>query len=219
MKFCTNCGNQMSDDAVFCTNCGSRQEDDTAQPTPAPQPVYQSAPAPAPQPVYQNAPVPKKSKKPLLIVAALVVCVVLACILIPKFTGGSGYESVFKNFCSAINDGDINKLYKVLPPASETAVKALVSLSGISSADVMNEIIGDLGDYGIHASYKINDAVRMTPGELSYYSSDSLGGTVTDGYYVDVTLILTVDGETEDDRETIEVIKVGSRWCFADFSF
>ncbi len=48
MKFCTNCGAQLQDEAQFCTNCGAQQSAaQQAQPVVEAQPVYQ-------QPVYQQ---------------------------------------------------------------------------------------------------------------------------------------------------------------------
>jgi len=47
MKFCPECGAQLSDGVKFCTECGAR----LAAPAPAPEPVYE-APAPA-EPVYE----------------------------------------------------------------------------------------------------------------------------------------------------------------------
>jgi uncharacterized membrane protein len=41
MKFCTNCGAQLADEAKFCTNCGTKMN---TQPAPAPVPEY-TAPA------------------------------------------------------------------------------------------------------------------------------------------------------------------------------
>lgn len=52
MKWCANCGTQMSDDAAFCGNCGT--------PAPQQQPPVQNAYIPeqpvytAPQPTYDN---------------------------------------------------------------------------------------------------------------------------------------------------------------------
>lgn len=52
MKFCPNCGTQLSDGIKFCTECGQKLETVPA-PAPAPEPVQQPyvAPAPAPEPV------------------------------------------------------------------------------------------------------------------------------------------------------------------------
>ena len=34
MKYCTNCGAQLQDDAKFCTNCGTPQEEAAKKNTP-----------------------------------------------------------------------------------------------------------------------------------------------------------------------------------------
>lgn len=198
MKYCSNCGSGLSDDTAFCSNCGAKQEND-----------------------IQPAPAPKKSKTPFIIAAAIVLCAIPAIILISSIAGGKGYESAFKNFCSAINNQDINKLYKILPPTLEKQIKAAVSLSGMDDPEIVEEIL-DLGEVDVKVSYHINDAVRMTSDELADYagnsydlfSSDS-SSKVTDGYYTDVTLTITIDGETEEEDYEMTVVKIDGRWCFA----
>ena len=80
MRFCPNCGTQLTPGAGFCPECGTRA------PAEAPaSPVYaapQHAPAPAPQPVSPApqpapAPAPKRRHKvwiPIVIIAAVLVC-------------------------------------------------------------------------------------------------------------------------------------------------
>ncbi|MBR3004369.1 MAG: zinc-ribbon domain-containing protein [Lachnospiraceae bacterium] len=60
MKFCTNCGAQLEDDAKFCTSCGSPVEAaaPAKAPAPAPTPTFVAPnPTPAPAPTYA-APTP-----------------------------------------------------------------------------------------------------------------------------------------------------------------
>ena len=60
MKFCTQCGNQLEDDALFCTSCGAKAAPAAAPvPEPIPEPVvepeivreYVPEPEPIPEPV------------------------------------------------------------------------------------------------------------------------------------------------------------------------
>ena len=59
---CSNCGNEIPDDALFCPECGTKvaQPESPPQPTPAPQPQ----PTPAPQPIPAPQPQPGPEKKP-----------------------------------------------------------------------------------------------------------------------------------------------------------
>ncbi len=63
MKVCSNCGNQVPDDAVFCNNCGSSLADAASVPTPAAD-AGQAAPTPAPAPVPVPTPAPAPNGQP-----------------------------------------------------------------------------------------------------------------------------------------------------------
>ncbi len=114
-KFCTNCGNQLDDEAVFCDNCGKRIVSQTnSQPMQTPlqpnaqteqqyaQPAQQYAPDQQyyqpNQPMLQNNPQPPKKKAGLIIglicggVAVLAAAVlVVIFVIMPQFKkpGGS----------------------------------------------------------------------------------------------------------------------------------
>ena len=51
MKYCTNCGTQLSDDAKFCSVCGTRQE---APKAPEPKPEKPKRPAAPRKPASQQ---------------------------------------------------------------------------------------------------------------------------------------------------------------------
>ena len=48
MKFCTQCGKQLDDDALFCTSCGTR-----TAPAAVPVPEVEPEPVPVPEPVVE----------------------------------------------------------------------------------------------------------------------------------------------------------------------
>lgn len=227
MKYCSKCGAGLSDDAMFCPECGGQQNSAPVNPTP--QPVQPTPVAPAPQaaqPMYTSyaptaAPAPKKSKTPIFVIAAIALCVLALVIIIPKAIGGGGYKSAFNNLCSAINNQDMDKLLKVLPPAMEGYVESAMALGGLSEEDLMEEFTSSFGSTDIKVDYKINSATRLSTAELANYES-SLGSymlgsdSVTDGYTVNVTMSVKMYGETEEDTDDIVVLKIGGRWCFAD---
>lgn len=62
--FCTNCGNQIADDAVFCTNCGQKIEKEEA---PAAEPVAEEAPVVEEAPVAEEAPKAEEKEAPVVV--------------------------------------------------------------------------------------------------------------------------------------------------------
>lgn len=273
MKYCSNCGTGLSDDAIFCSNCGSKQNEPVATPNAQPaqpymqqgqpyagqqpyvqqgqpyaqpaQPYAQAGPfagqqpyvqqgqpyaqasqpygqpaQPYAQPVYGNvAPAPQKSKTPFIIVGAVIAVILLAIILFPKIgIGSNSYESAFGNFCQAINTKSISKLYKCLPPSTETALKSMIALGGMDEDAIFEEFYGSMGD-DVRVDYRIIDAVPLDSYDLSYYQDSFSSETVTEGYDVEVALTITIDGYTEEEIDEMTVVKIGNRWCFADFMF
>ena len=105
-KFCTNCGNQLDDEAVFCDNCGERVASQTdSQPVQAPlQPNAQTEQQYAPdqqyyqpnQPMLQNNPQPPKKKTGLIIglicggVAVIAAAVLVIIIVIMPMINNPG---------------------------------------------------------------------------------------------------------------------------------
>ncbi len=321
MKFCTNCGSQLSDDALFCSGCGQKQEvvaptvetpvatpvvetpvvetpvvetpvvetpvatpvvetpvAETApfQPTQdtqfqpfqqqapvqdAPfQPFHPQAPAQdapfqpqapaqdtqfqpfqqqatpfqqqaAPQfnqnafqqqaPVYNNAydPQPKKKSKAPLIIGLLVAIVAAVAVLFFVFKsigiGGKPYESAFKNLCGAINNQDVDKLFKLFPPEMEELMETYMKMGDMDEDEIMDEIFGSMGAEDIKVSYKIEGDKRLDKEDLEEYI-DYYGDEVTDGYEVEVTLIAEMDGEKEETEEEMVLIKIDGRWCFEE---
>lgn len=245
MKYCTNCGAGISDTASFCSNCGSKQEEPVlqqnqqqnqnfysrpAQPDAGQGQVYQAPPVqqayttqqgqPYMQPAYANpVPVQKKSKTPFLVVGIIIAIILCAVVLFPKIgIGGNSYESAFDNFCEAINTKSISKLYKCLPPSSEAALKGMMALGGMDEDMVFQEFSGAIGD-NVKVDYRIIDAERLDEYELSMYQDSFSGDTVTDGYNVEIELTIRCDGEVEEETTEMVVVKIGNRWCFADFMF
>ena len=239
MKFCSNCGTQLSDDTVFCSNCGSKQAVMNPQQTNVQQPYMQQPNAQQPymqqpyvqqpnmqQPYSNAAAAPKKSMLPWLIVAGIALVIVLV-LFIPKAFGfgngrSSGYTAALDGLCAGINNRDINKIYKILPPSMEPQLKTMASLAGMDEADIMDELFSEFGSENVKVKYKVNDAVRMTQDEIADYQDEysyilSKDEKIVDGYFVDVTLTAVVDGESDEDTDEIAIVKIGNRWCLIDF--
>lgn len=176
---------------------------------------------------FQNAvPSRKKSWLPWLIVAGIAVVLVMVLLASKAFDSGiggeKGYMSALDSLCTGINNKDINKIYKVLPPSMETKLKTMASLAGMSDVDLIDELFSEFGSENVKVKYKVNDAVRMTPDEIADYQNEhsyilSEDEKIVDGYFVDVTLTVIMNGEPDEDTDEIAIVKIGNRWCLIDF--
>ena len=86
MRYCANCGEPLTDDAVFCPECGEPVEKREAVQAPA---AAANAASAAPAAAEAPAPAKKKSKvgKRIAIIAAIVLAVLIAAAAVLYFTG------------------------------------------------------------------------------------------------------------------------------------
>lgn len=109
MKFCGNCGTQLSDDAVFCTNCGSSLGNDANT-----QPVNPYSTGNTAQHNAPNGNVKNNTKKFIGIAVAvvcLVVVIAVASFIVNNFTG---YKPVVRQVFAAIEKADAEKFMDLI---------------------------------------------------------------------------------------------------------
>ena len=80
MRFCEQCGKQISDDARFCGHCGARQmgpwEDSPETETPS-----EENPPKAEEPAVHRKPAESPGKKPAILIPVIVVAVAALCVI------------------------------------------------------------------------------------------------------------------------------------------
>lgn len=192
--FCTNCGNQLSDDALFCPNCGARvaaasgpqvpPEQQPAAPQPAtPQPLWQQEPqpqqpqqtwqqpqqaAPAYQEPYYGAAVPvaakKRSGKKGLLIG-------LGCVALAALVGGGIW------FLSRMNKAE-NKLLQAAKNSLTALEDYTASLPNLHSVAENLERLSD------------QQALRFRMDMSSEYAYNYDGSTMSSGVRVNLDLNL-----------------------------
>ena len=115
-KFCSNCGNQLDDNARFCNNCGTQIATPTPEATPV-EPQHTTSEVP---PVEPQQPAPKKPNKKKILIAAIAVIVAIGAIIGILFATGviggkdkksdsNTPEAVANAFMNALSDGNKDK--------------------------------------------------------------------------------------------------------------
>lgn len=158
MKYCTACGAELPDNAKFCTKCGAQ--------------VSQSI-TPGATPT---------KKKNLIIAIVAVIVIIIAAFAIKG--GGKAYEKPIFTMVDAINDRDMNKLFKAFPISKTMRDLASASVS----ENWTNQTFNMVGDR--HIELEITEAEHMSNDQINTLASTTLakecGATegIKDGYFV-----------------------------------
>lgn len=203
--YCGQCGAKNDDAAAYCGNCGARL-------TPA-----------QPNPVVR--PKPRRSKAPVLAVAAVVVVLAIV-LLVWKPFGGRSPEKVVGQFVDSVLDGDLDGVLDVLP---DGMVKKAMGYEGISDSqmeslleegeDKLQSMLEQIDDYygNWDYEYEILSMEDLHGSELTNIQNryEELGYDVSAAKVVDVGMTLLVDGEEEAYETTrIYLIEIGRSWYF-----
>ena len=230
-KFCTNCGEALSDDAAFCVKCGTRVGEQAVQSAQEPSDsasassscdTCESAQCEQKAPAETNgfagkvnafvAKLKNKDKKAIGITAGIVVVLILIVVLVICL-GGGGPEKALDNYISVLYNGKVNKLEKLAPAEYW---EYLEDESDVSMKDVEEQmeelnktlIRGLEDEYGdnIKVSYKILEKDDASSSDL-----DEMKDYIKSNYdipkksvtdAVELEVELTVRGD--DDEETTE---------------
>lgn len=226
MKYCINCGSQLSDKDKFCTKCGAPQG---AQQQSNVQPVEQGAQQSYTQPdqsyIYQQ-PVKTSGKFSVkgaaLLVGIVVVALGVIYLLFQLFTGGSGsIEKAVEEYYEAICDKDGDTLLEVT--CTDSMVRALEESSGYEKDDIAYAlevaIEYSYEDFGKVRNVKVEEQDKMTKAELSQGLEEIKDETgvdvkISEMREVEVTFEYydTYYEEWDEDTEYLIVYKSGSKW-------
>lgn len=204
--YCGQCGAKNDDAAAYCGNCGARLS-----------PVR-----PAAQTVRPRK---RRSKAPVLAVAAVVVVLAVALVVWNPF-GGRSPEKVVGQFVDSILDGDLDGVIDVLP---DGMMEKSMEYDGMSKSqmdsfleeveDELQSMVEQMDDYygDWDYQYEIMSMEEIHGSELTNIQNryEELGYDVSAAKVVDVGMTLLVDGEEEAYETTrIYLIEIGRSWYF-----
>ena len=212
MKYCANCGNQLSDEAKFCPKCGTTQEEQ-----------QQSYTQPNQSYIYQQpAGRTKFNVKPVFVVVAIGVIALIAILYKVFFSGGSrSMEGAVEKYYEAITDQDGEALLK--STCCGSLMEAIEEESGYSKedmADAMEDSIEySYEDYAKIKNIKIEDKDKMSKSELKEgleSIEDEIGVEVkiSEIYELEVSFKYYDESyeECDEDTESLMVYKSGFGW-------
>lgn len=244
MKYCGNCGCQISDEAKFCLKCGAKQEVQQQNYTEPEQEVQQQNYAEPEQTVQQQSyaqpdqsyiyqqPAAGTSKflwKPaVLLVGIVLIALVLIFVLFKIFAGGgsSTMEGAVEAYYEAICDKDGEALLDIT--CSDSMVKALEEETGYDKEEIA-EAMGEsleysYEDYSKIKSIKIEDEEEMSKSELKAGLAEieeetGVNVKISEMYEVEVSFKYydTYYEEWDEDTEYLMVYKSGSGWYVFPF--
>ena len=230
-KFCTNCGEALSDDAAFCVKCGTGVGEQSVQSAQEPSDsasassscdTCESAQCEQKAPAETNgfagkanafvAKLKNKDKKATGITAGIVVVLILIVVLVICL-GGGGPEKALDNYISVVYNGKVNKLEKLAPAEYWEYLEDENDVSMKDAEEQMEELNKTLirgleDEYGdnIKVSYKILEKDDASSSDL-----DEMKDYIKSNYdipkksvtdAVELEVELTIRGD--DDEETTE---------------
>lgn len=202
--YCGQCGAKNDDAVAYCGNCGARL-------TPA-----------QPNPVVR--PKPRRSKAPVLAVAAVVVLAIV--LLVWKPFGGRSPEKVIDQLITSVLDGNMDGMLDVLPDGMLGKAMDAGDISksemdyyleeGEEELQLMLEQIDDYyGDWDYE--YEILSMEDLRGSELRNIQDqyEELDYDVTAAKVAEVGMTLLVDGDEESYETTrFYLIEIGRSWYF-----
>lgn len=203
--YCGQCGAKNDDAAAYCGNCGARL-------TPA-----------QPNPVVR--PKPRRSKAPVLAVAAVVVVLAIV-LLVWKPFGGRSPEKVIDQLITSVLDGNMDGMLDVLP---DGMLEKSMEYDGMSKSqmdsfleeveDELQSMLEQIDDYygDWDYEYEILSMEDLRGSELRNIQDqyEELDYDVTAAKVAEVGMTLLVDGDEESYETTrFYLIEIGRSWYF-----
>ena len=222
--FCPNCGNQLADNALFCANCGTAIST-PAQASPVKEapaaPVAEAAPA---APSAEAAPKANPNKKRNLTIAGIAAAVILVIILCFVFLGGGDHgspEDVAEAYIEAIISGSATNAVDLVHKDIVEIYREDEDMSKSEWQQMLEEVDEELKDsikmikqLGGSISYKIGDVNSVSSDELAEIQEmyEDFDLKVTDAKEVEYVLSASALGMSQDDSDTILVVKISGKW-------
>lgn len=211
--FCSQCGEKLGENEKFCHKCGTpvyRRESIKMDETDS-----------RSQKVHKSSAARKGNKKRIGILAGAVVCVICIFTVI-RLVGNGNYKTPVKVLMAGIEKQDLQQAMSVFFP-EEVEKQLGVDMDGVVDIlenSMLKELTEELGvgeDFSI--DYKITDVEQCEKDDIKEMEdcyNDMLQTNIQfkDAKELEIEIVISGDGEKEENIEDVTVIKVGNKWYF-----
>lgn len=228
-KFCTNCGEELTDDAAACGKCGAHVEQPAAQSTEPCEACASTQSASQANGFAGNVnafvgKVKNKDKKAIGIVGGVAAALILIIVLVICL-GGGGPEGALDTYFDVLYKGKVSKVEKLAPPEFWEALEDKEDMDLDDAEEAMEEMsktmVRSLEDeYGddIKVSYKITETDEAKKSELDEIkdllksSYDIPKKNVTEAVELEVEITVEGDDDEDTNEETFYAVKIDGDW-------
>ena len=237
-KFCFKCGGVSENDAPVCARCGAAFGDAPVlveqEPAPAETTPVETAPAEVPPRRRHKAPA-KKSKKPLVIIAAAIVAVVAFVLTgVVALVGTLGYFLFFAPeytdpidlYFAAMYEGKVENVEKLAPKAywnwraeqsdmsRDACIEEAQEWARLTSKSIKKQFGEDFFcTYEVVEKEELSDEDLRELAEVLERDYEISAKSVKKGYTV--TIDLNFNGDEQKGQE-ITVLQIGYRWYLVE---
>lgn len=199
--FCKKCGSKIDNSVKFCPKCG--------------EPVIMNV---------ENTSSLEKAKNNILRhkVSYIAIVVVVAALFIglKSCNSGNSYTSPIESMISAVETKKFSKLIDAIPNDIIDKIEEESGMDVDKIADAMGDkvfdsLVGEAKSYSV--DYKINSEKDLTLTEIDKLKNRienkmDVKLDISEAKELDITTIVTIDGDKDYDDSTMTVIKIGKKW-------
>lgn len=222
-KFCENCGAELKDTDNVCSNCGTPVEN--AEPkdvkveesTNVTETVNTNTTA-------SNAKPEKKNNTKLYAIIGGIAALVIILIVIIAIACSGGYKKPIDNFFKGMQTGNAKTVLKAFPDVMKDDLEDTIDDDAM---DTVKESLEDEFGKNVKITYKILDKEKIDKDDLKelqdnleeeYDDAKKSKVKVSAGYKLTVKANIKGKDDSDSDSLTINVYKIGGKWCLANSS-
>ncbi|MBP3502638.1 MAG: zinc ribbon domain-containing protein [Clostridia bacterium] len=215
-KFCENCGSELKDTDNVCPNCGAAVEKTTKKD------VKKDVKLKNEQEQTVNTNESKKNTKTFAIIGGAAALVVILLVIIIALCSG-GYKKPLDYMCKGMQKADSKTFLKAFPAVMTEDLE-----DSIDNDYLEKQLESFEDEYGknIKITYKILDKEKIDKEDLEdlqenledKYEDSKKKCKVSAGYKLSVKMTIKGKDDKETDTSTINVYKIGGKWCLAGAS-
>ena len=208
-KFCEKCGSELKDTDKLCPNCGAPVAETTATKD------VKKESTTAKSTSTSNKP----SAKMYGLIGGIAAAALVLIIILVAIFGGGGYKKPIDNMLNGIQKTNVKTFLKAFPDVMKEDLEDYIEKDDLE--DLMDEFEDEVGK-NPKITYKILDKEKIDKDDLEdiqddledeYEDAKKSKIKVTAGYKLTVKLTVKGKDDSQSNTTTINVYKIGGKWC------